>query len=174
MQGHLAGVLQDTLDEQATGVGHARRCWAELGLQAKGLQRQPVTHLGQGGRRPRRELFEAPSHSLRRNDLILVRLPRVEGEQPPLLRLQGLPGERAPEQFPHRHLRLQCGARRDQIALGIDFARKPRDLRAVRLEENRRGITLHPEASRDLLRAGLVAIDVNGNERAGALDEVRP
>lgn len=173
MQGHLAGVLQHAIDKQAAGVDRVRRRRAEAGTQAQRLQCQPVAHLGQRGRCPGRELFEPRSKFLRRNDLILVRLPRVEREQPPLLRLEGLAGQRAPHQFPHRHLRLERGAQRDQVALGVDLARQPGDLGAVGLEENHRRITLHPEAGSDLLRAGLVTVDVDRNERAGALDEVR-
>src|SRR6185503_10771037 len=69
-------------------------------------------------------------------------------------------------------LRVHAERQHLGVADRIDFARQPRDLLALRIEQDHGRITADLEAGADLLRARAVAVDVDRDERARALDEV--
>ena len=103
----------------------------------------------------------------------MVRVPRIEGEQAPVVRAQRRRlGERIGEDRADRPGRVHAEGEHFAVADRVDFAGQARHLLPLRREQDHRRIAADLEARTDLLRARAVAVDVDRNEGARALDEV--
>ena len=105
--------------------------------------------------------------------LLVVGVPRIEGEQAPVVGAErGRRRERVGEHRADRPRRVHAERQHLAVADRVDLAGQARHLLALRVEEDHRRIAADVKAGADLLRPGAVAVDVDRNEAARALDEV--
>ena len=162
-----------------------RRCWfcraaapacRGGGLLRAGdtrLQQQAQAGLGLLVRAGQCKPLQSGSQLPLGHELLLVAVPGVIGQQAPVGRAElGRLVLRQRQRLLDRPRAVKPERQQLQVFLRIDFARQARNLAAVRAQQQGGRVAAHLEPCAKLLRAGLVAIEVDRHEAAALVDEV--
>ena len=123
-----------------------------------------------------RQSFQRRRDAFLRNELLLVGDPRVVSEHPPIvggkLCMRAACRKRRRQRVLDRTRAVHPHRQHLHVLLGIGLAGQAHDFPAVGSEQNHRRIAGDIEARAELLCARAVAVDVYGDKKARALDEI--